>query len=283
VAVDPVTPSTIYAVWHGVNKSTDGGATWTPVNTGLTGGVRELVIDPTAPATIYAATDSGIFKSVDGGANWGPMNNGLTETNAYALAMDPTAPATLYAGVQPPYPGGVTVFKTTNGGANWSPSNTGLPTTFGVTSFAIHPVAPATVFATNVGGLYKTTDGGMNWNAVIFGGATYTVAIDPTDPNTVYAGRFNGLTVSYDGGMTWNATGLTGPAVFAVIVDPTYPSSIYVGLGQFAGGWQSNDGGATWFLQPGLDYYVTSLALDPITVPTTIYGSTLGGGLFVLQ
>jgi len=51
----------------GVFQSTDGGGSWSPVNTGLTDpsgnapSVNALAIDPLTPSTVYAATDAGLF------------------------------------------------------------------------------------------------------------------------------------------------------------------------------------------------------------------------------
>ena len=58
LAIDPRTPSTLYA-------GTQGG---------------------------------GVFKSTNGGANWQAVNAGLNSTAVYALAIDPATPSTLYAG-----------------------------------------------------------------------------------------------------------------------------------------------------------------------------------------
>jgi hypothetical protein len=47
----------------GVFKSTDGGSTWSEMNTGLTSqAVYTLAIDPTTPTTLYAGTFWGVFK-----------------------------------------------------------------------------------------------------------------------------------------------------------------------------------------------------------------------------
>src|SRR3989442_1419044 len=125
LAIDPVTPSTLYAGAYsgGVFKSTDGGGGWTAVNTGLTDGyVLALAIDPQTPATLYAGTDNGVFKSTNGGGSWSAVNTGLPNvTSVLALAIDPQAPTTLYLGT-----GSDGVFKSTNGGGSWSAVNTGL-------------------------------------------------------------------------------------------------------------------------------------------------------------
>src|SRR5438309_6849213 len=57
LAIDPVTPATLYAGTYrgGVFKSTNGGESWSAVNTGLPNGDGwfSLVIDPQTPATLY--------------------------------------------------------------------------------------------------------------------------------------------------------------------------------------------------------------------------------------
>src|SRR5207249_7197462 len=83
LAIDPVTPATLYAGTdsNGVFKSTNGGASWSAVNTGLTAKtVSILAVDPQTPATLYAATQSGwsgvVFKSTNGGGRWSAVFNG---------------------------------------------------------------------------------------------------------------------------------------------------------------------------------------------------------------
>ena len=71
-AIDPTTPSIIYAGTYGggVSQSTNGGATWAAVNTGLSGAalsVFALTIDPATPSILYAGTGDGVYKSMDSG------------------------------------------------------------------------------------------------------------------------------------------------------------------------------------------------------------------------
>jgi photosystem II stability/assembly factor-like uncharacterized protein len=115
LAIDPSTPATLYAgtFFGGVFKSTNGGTSWTAINSGLTiTSVYALAIDPSTPAMLYAGTDGGVFKSTNGGTSWAAVNSGLpTNAFVYALTIDPSNPATLYAGTV-----GGGVFKSTNGG-----------------------------------------------------------------------------------------------------------------------------------------------------------------------
>src|SRR5258708_7951909 len=68
LAVDPATPTTLYAGTQGGGafKSTNGGASWNTVNSGLplNAVVQVLAIDPATPATLYAGV-GGVFKSTN--------------------------------------------------------------------------------------------------------------------------------------------------------------------------------------------------------------------------
>jgi Divergent InlB B-repeat domain len=65
LAIDPLTPTTLYAGTEGsgVFQSTDGGSSWRAVNAGLTNPfVTALAIDPLTPTTLYAGTmGRGVF------------------------------------------------------------------------------------------------------------------------------------------------------------------------------------------------------------------------------
>src|SRR6266852_3350799 len=103
LAIDPRTSTTLYAGTNGgVFKSTDGGNTWSAVNTGLPAlFVNALAIVPTTPTTLYAGTGisgGGVFQRTDGGNTWSAVNTGLTTPYVDTLAIDPRTPTTLYAG-----------------------------------------------------------------------------------------------------------------------------------------------------------------------------------------
>ena len=139
LAIDPLTPSTLYAgtVGVGVYKSTDAGRNWTAMNDGLPtygngyyGSIDSLIIDPLTPSTLYAYVEvQGVFKSTDGGISWNAINSGLptyrSDGKTYlfdALSIDPLTPSTLYTSVRDHM-----IFKSTDAGSSWISSNTGLP------------------------------------------------------------------------------------------------------------------------------------------------------------
>ena len=113
VAIDPATPSTVYAVGDGILKSSDAGANWTSVRTG--GDFACVAIAPSSPSTLYAGGFEGMYKTTDGGATWTFVLVPAPESSV-AVAIHPTMPDVVYAGVED---GGV--FKTVDGGMTWTP------------------------------------------------------------------------------------------------------------------------------------------------------------------
>jgi hypothetical protein len=105
---------------------------------------------------LWASLDLGTLGS--GTNQWtslGPYGGG-----ASALVLDPHNPANLYAVTS----GGI--FKSTDAGANWSA--TGPVPTQGITTLAIAPQTPGTLYACSHDGdgVFKTIDGGTTWNAL---------------------------------------------------------------------------------------------------------------------
>ena len=132
VVFDPQNPHTLYAsaAFDGVFKSTDGGASWSAINSGFpnAGGpaAKVLAVDPFNHSVIYAAGRDGIFRSGNSGASWNAIDAGLRVRQGYwvsAFAVDPVTPSTLYAGLDS---GGL--YKTTDGGVTWTLTGLALPT-----------------------------------------------------------------------------------------------------------------------------------------------------------
>jgi photosystem II stability/assembly factor-like uncharacterized protein len=97
VAFDPSNASRAYATYSNfggfhVWKSTDGGATFTPIDgSGATGipdiPVHSIVVDPGSPSRLYVGTDLGVFVSRDGGATWAVENTGFANVITETLAV----------------------------------------------------------------------------------------------------------------------------------------------------------------------------------------------------
>jgi photosystem II stability/assembly factor-like uncharacterized protein len=286
VAVDPVKPTTLYEAspGAGVFKSTNSGASWKAVNTGLTDlTCLVLAIDPSNPETLYTAGgQTGVFKSVNGGTSWSLIGGAYLVT---AIAIDPKTPTTLYLTTQ--YGGAE---KSTDGGRTWvSLGNNGL-TSDSVDSFAISPNNPSVVFAGDQAGVWKSTNAGASWTLNPKGPSYVNwIAIDPANPNTLYltSDTEQGIFKSTDGGTTWVASGsgigtYSDPGVLAI--DPKKPDTLYASVGGPYGPDQvyiSRNGGTKWApLAAGLpkdfSVLVRSIAIDPKTSGTIYIGSDFG-------
>ena len=259
LAIDPITPSTLYAVTSGgvftnIFKSTDSGGTWNVINTGFPDtGFDSLVIDPMAPSTLYAVSPSRTIKSTDGGGSW----NVIFGFGLLSLFIDPTNSSTLYA-AKLPGPQFQRIVKSTDAGETWNAINDGLPPDTFILSLAIDPMTPSTVYAAG-GGIFKSTDGGGSWNEIDTGlplGSGQmpfsSLALDPTAPSTIYAGYFaysgpkGAIYKSTNGGATWDAAdaGLTSIDVRVLAIDPVNATTLYTAAGTDA--FKSVDGGASW-------------------------------------
>jgi len=96
--LDPANPFTLYATWYyGLDRSTDGGQTWTGVNTpSLPQNVNNVLIDPSG--VTYVISDAGYFlRSPDKGSTW-VETQGPWAINSSLLAIDPLHPNTVYVG-----------------------------------------------------------------------------------------------------------------------------------------------------------------------------------------
>lgn len=149
-------------------RSLDHGATWSPLDGLPFANPQTLVIDPTAPSTLYiAAIDGGVFKSADGGASWKSASAGIDGSRVQALAIDPSNPQALYAGTGSyAVAASGAIYKSTDGAATWSRVDAGNNA---ITQLSVDPLHPANVYAiTNFGPMRKTSDGGATWSTASF-------------------------------------------------------------------------------------------------------------------
>jgi uncharacterized repeat protein (TIGR01451 family) len=188
LTVDPSSPSTLYAGSDssGIFKTTNGGDTWAAVGAGdfdpTSLGVAEIIIDPTATQTLYAATRTGLLKTTDGGAHWSAIHFGSfgfpgTTSPVTAVALDPSHPSTLYAAALGTFgPSGPDIFKSTDGGASWSASGIGTGQVFPPQVNALLVDAASNVYAgTTNNGVFRSADGGAHWSASSSGVTNETI------------------------------------------------------------------------------------------------------------
>ncbi len=101
LAIDPLTPSTLYAgTSKGIHKSTDG-TNWIVLTNGIgRPQINSILIDPVSSALLYAGTTNGLFLSTDAGASWTLSQSNLTTVNVATLAFASGSSGTVYAGTR---------------------------------------------------------------------------------------------------------------------------------------------------------------------------------------
>jgi hypothetical protein len=162
LAIDP--NGTLYVGTEaGIFTSSDC-SSWSAVNSGLTVDTStppvSVVIDPAAPATLYAGLDgAGVFKSSDSGANWTPAITQTGNLRVKALAIKPGDLTKLFAAT---YGGGV--FASTDSGDHWTVcANTNL-TNLNLVSLTID--ATGKLYAGSEAGVFVSGDACGTWTTM---------------------------------------------------------------------------------------------------------------------
>ncbi|MCG6962007.1 MAG: glycosyl hydrolase, partial [Acidobacteria bacterium] len=321
VAVAPSDPNVIYAgtgecdiradmiPGDGVYRSADAGKSWQYAGLREARSTSALIVDPTNPDVVYAASmghvfkpnsERGVFKTTDGGKTWSRILFVDGETGAISLVMDPQDPEVLYAAMWQAarLPWGLTsggpgsgIYKTTDGGAHWTniTHRHGLPQTIlGRVGLAVAASNPQTVYAiiqAKEGGVFRSGDAGATWTRVNSemklrqrGFYYMTIYVDPKDRDTVYAPEVDALWVSRDGGKTFAKLKTPHGDNHVLWIDPDNPSILLEG--NDGGATVSTDGGRTWsgeHNQPTGQFYHVNIDDQ---FPFHIYGAQQDEGSF---
>jgi photosystem II stability/assembly factor-like uncharacterized protein len=149
----------------GLYRSTDLGATWTPLHDGtwpvlVVGGIA---VDPNDAQTILVATDgSGVNRTTDGGGSWEIGIGGTDALAGRSLRFRPNSSTELLLGVS-----SLAVFRSTDGGDHFAQSSNGI-SELNLFSIDASPVASnqlAEAFqGQNNGGVLRSVDGGATWD-----------------------------------------------------------------------------------------------------------------------
>jgi photosystem II stability/assembly factor-like uncharacterized protein len=218
---------------NGMYRSEDGGASWSPANTGLTADAfRCIGPDPLDSGAILAGTEPGrLFRSTDGGRSWRELA-GITQIAGYGEWFLPYSP---------------------RAGA--------------IRNVYAPPGSDGRLFASvEVGGLLRSDDGGETWacGPVIEDDDIHYITGHPDNPDLLYAAlgyaalpehrrddgmrRFGGLARSRDGGETWQK--LETDYTRAALIPPTRPGLLLAApapqVGRGGRIVVSSDGGDTW-------------------------------------
>jgi photosystem II stability/assembly factor-like uncharacterized protein len=270
IVVNPKDPNIAYvaALGHlfgpnkerGLYKTTDGGATWTNTksiddDTGFT----DLVIDPSNPNTLYAASyqrrrvpwgfngggpGSGIWKTTDAGKTWTKFSgNGLPGNpiiGRIGLDIARSHPQTIYASIEVGPSGGTGAGVNDDGTLQTAEqaqrANFGGGGGAGNGGGRGQAAAPPPQDP-NKSGIWRTDDGGKTWkflsNSMDRPMYYSQIRVDPTNPEIAYQGGAP-FFKTVDGGKTWKQVqGLAHSDHHAIWIDPKDHNHVMVG----------NDGG----------------------------------------
>ncbi len=184
----------------GVQRSDDGGFTWTKLSDGVDGPVdfHAYAISPLNPDLQFGWYQSNVQRSIDGGDTWEIVSRGL---NIHQLVADPVDQAIVYAAT----PTGI--MKSADQGKTWASYAIKIAKDE-IVSMAFEPKKSNVLFIFSIQqGFLKTSDGGKTWQSAGELGeeAVLHIAFSPHDSNVIYAlSGERDLYVTKDGAATWN-------------------------------------------------------------------------------
>ncbi len=298
IQVDPRDHRTLYAgtSYDGLLRSTDAGATWTPLIEPRVTSASALLFDPADTAWIYGATyEEYLFKSSDGGATWEGKSRGLVPPpcgplcintpDFRALAADPGSPSTIYAVA-------FSLYRSQDGGTNWNKVNF-APSgeQWGATAILVVPPPDSAIYVAadalpDQYAIFKSTDHGATWSATSQAPPTevFSLTVDPADTAVLYAGTTQGVFRSTDRGEHWGPSSgglpIRQPYNFPILhlaADQNNPGTLYASA-DFYRVFKSTDHGESWVSsQQGLEgERVNATAIDP-TNSSVVYAATWSG------
>jgi len=98
IRVDPQNPEMIYTMGLALNRSTDGGRTFTRIG-GMHGDHHGMWIDPADPTVLYNVNDGGFYHSIDNGESW-TFAVSAGGAQFYNVTIDNSDPLWAYGSIQ---------------------------------------------------------------------------------------------------------------------------------------------------------------------------------------
>ncbi len=291
----------------GIQKTTNGGASWTQAKTGS---FQDIEFKPGDPTIVYASSGTQFYRSADTGDTWTGITSGVpTSASRMAIGVTPAATGYVFLFTGPSVVAGTYAgtYLSTNSGVNFSTRST-TPNILGYSSIGDdaddqtnYDLAIAVSRTTNsniiCGGIntWTSSNWGSNWTISSMwdnsGGIGYTHAdihgleINPLN-NWVYCVSDGGVFRSTDFGLNWTdlTAGIANTQFYRIAGFEGNPSLI-------TGGVQDNGsnkwtGGTTMLHMLGADGmdcmidFTNSLVLYNMIQYGELHKSTNGGTTF---
>ena len=240
LSIDPTNTNIMYAGtgepsyaqtygWGGFGtfKSTDGGASWTQMNTGMGNlVVLDILVNPSNTAEVVACTNNGIFKTTNSGTSW---TQTLIAASSWIQQVRRQGAGNNLVAV-----GGTRFYRSTDFGVNWTTTDLdpAFSSTFANGRVAVAPSNSNIVYAgwvnntfgtCNNASIYYSTDGGVSFtkkyaftdavkilsydgsSSAGYGWANFFLTVSLSDPNTIFSGGHL-IYKSTNNGTSWAAT-----------------------------------------------------------------------------
>ena len=286
VVINPITPTTVYAVAGkaGIFRSGDAGETWAFV---YASDAHDLAVDPITPTTIYWGT-SGLYRSDDEG------DTGIWLGELVNLPYPhPTISGTVYATKRWDFggSGGGGLWRSTDRGRTWVTATNGLTDT-AVAGLVFHPTDPLAMYlGTANGNVFRSADAGDSWSLAAHP-INYILALG-INPRGAHELWVSNHCMDYPN-LTLRSTNLEHTA-WITLGEPvgTYSlesidfpplawseafSETVFAQGCWGTPYRSGDNGETWEELPLSQVAVQDMALHP-TISNTLYGGAKREGV----
>ncbi len=247
----------------GVWRTTDEGATWTPIfDNEAVIDIFSLTISHANDTHYYAGTSGqGVMRSTDSGTTWTTTTGIPNNERIVTLALDPNDADIIFA---------VSIFgeiyRSSDAGLNWTSV---LSTSHDIFDLEFKPDNSEYIYASGDGEVYLSTDNGLTFNAISGPWANdeaMMMAVTDDDPDYLYVlqadgGGFGALYLSTDAGTTFttqsddsagdnnimgynlDSSGGQAPRDMDIVVSPTDKTEVHVaGIMTF----KSDNSGQTW-------------------------------------
>jgi len=180
-------------------RTTDLGATWTSIDTGLANPIFSIAVDSANPQLMYVRSADGSFLSVNGGSTLTPLLFAPYLSTFGASRMSANTVLASSADNN-------SVYVSTNGGAAWT--RTAWTTTPGRILSLIQYVpgtAGKALAMDDQFRLLRTLDDGQHWAELgpAPNGEIYNIAFHPADPAHIFLATYGGIFESTDDGANW--------------------------------------------------------------------------------
>lgn len=175
----------------GAFRTDDGGASWKPINKGLSSKflpvptaeighcVHHIAMHPSKPKTLFMQKHWDVMRTDDSGENWTKVSGNLPTDFGFVIDVHAHEPETVF--VVPiksdsehfPMDGQLKVFRSKSGGNDWEPLSRGLPQKDCYVNVLRDAMCVdrmdecGVYFGTTGGQVYASPDGGDNWNAIV--------------------------------------------------------------------------------------------------------------------